>query len=111
MTQRMNGAPEQARMHGVPGETYEERFPRYAHNAGVTAAFSVSYAKRQRRAAGMHAAASGNARARGDTVAADLYDEMRKAALDAADALSDLAALAWKVEKHYTAPEQETRSS
>ena|ERR1700722_6273534 len=101
MPRPLNGAPEQQRLHGNPAESYEQRFARYAHNAGVTATFSDGYAARQRTAATMHRGAAANALRHGDTTAADLYDEMAKAALDAADALDDLGALARKVQAHY----------
>jgi hypothetical protein len=101
MSKQLDGAPERQRMRGEPAETYEERFPRYAHNAGVTAGFSGDYAARQRAAATMHRGAAASAARHGDTAAADLYDEMAKAALDAADALDDIATLARQVERHY----------
>jgi hypothetical protein len=82
-------------------EPWEDRFPRYARNAGITARFADEYATRQRRAAGLHANAAANARRHGDKTAADLYEEMHKAALDAADALADTADLARKVALHY----------
>jgi len=89
-------------MRGNPAQPWEERFPRYAHNAAITAGFSGTYAERQRRAAGMHANAASNARAHGDLTGAGLYDEMAEAALDAADALADLADFARQVAAHYT---------
>jgi hypothetical protein len=82
-------------------EPWEDRFPRYARNAETTARFSDEYATRQRRAAVLHANASANARRHGDLIAADLYDEMSKASLDAADALADIAELARRVAEHY----------
>jgi hypothetical protein len=102
MTQHLNGAPEQERILGVPGETYEERFPRYAHNAGVTARFHDDYTARQRKAAELHARAAAYAAGHGDAKAEYLYSEMAAAALDAADALEDLASRARQVQEHYT---------
>ena len=46
------------RIRSKPGEPWEERFPRYAHNAGITATLSESYAARQRRNAMMHDSAA-----------------------------------------------------
>jgi hypothetical protein len=92
---------EQQKARRAAAEPWEDRFPRYARNAETTARFSDEYAARQRRAAGLHANASANARRHGDETAADLYDEMSKAALDAADALADTAELARKVAEHY----------
>lgn len=98
-------------MRGNPAQPWEERFPRYAHNAALTASYSDSYATRQRRAACMHSNAASNARAHGDLAGAGLYDEMAAAALDAADALEDLAVLARQVAAHYTRlSEQEAAS-
>ncbi len=88
-------------MRGSPAQPWEERFGRYAHNAAITAGYSDSYASRQRRAACMHSNAAANARSHGDTEGARLYDDMAEAALDAADALADLAILARQVAAHY----------
>jgi hypothetical protein len=94
--------PEPRRIRGMwASETYEERFPRYAHNAGVTAETAKRHAAEQRRAAGLHRAAAVNASQHGDPAGADLYDEMSKAALDAADALEDIADLAREAARHY----------
>ena len=101
MTAEPAPQPGRRRLRGVPGESYEQRFARYAYNAGATARFSDRDAARQRRAAEMHARASFNADDHDDPEAAYLYDQMKAAALDAADALDDLAALARQVAKHY----------
>jgi hypothetical protein len=105
--QQMNGAPERERMRGNPGETYEQRFPRYANNAGITAGYSAEYAARQRKAAGLHANAAAYARVNGDDAAAELYDEMAAAALDAAEALDDLADTARQIKEHYQDRQQQ----
>jgi hypothetical protein len=103
MTAEQVQHPGPRRLRGIPGETYEERFPRYAYNAGVTAAYSGGYAARQRNAAQLHARAARFADSNDDTGAAELYSEMSAAALDAAEALEDLADLARQVREHYTA--------
>jgi hypothetical protein len=104
--------PGPKRLRGVPGETYKERFPRYAYNAGVTASYSGEYAARQRNAAKLHARAADYAGSNDDETAAELYSEMAKAALDAAEALEDLAGLASQVQEHYTTNnEQEIKTS
>jgi hypothetical protein len=99
---RLNGPPEQERMRGDRTETWEERWPRYANNAQITARYAHEYADRAKKAAAMHEGAAANARRHGDIIGADLYDEMAKAALDSADANEDLADLARQVAAHYT---------
>jgi hypothetical protein len=92
---------ETERVRGNREDSWEERFPRYAHNAGVTAERAADAARWQRKASAMHAGAATNAHRHGDLTGAGLYAEMAKAALDAADALNDVVALARKVEEHY----------
>lgn len=89
------------RLRGNPAEAWEERFPRYAANAMLTAAAAEGYAAEQRKAARMHRAAAVHAGRHSDREGADLYDEMAKAAEDAADALEDIAAFARQVARHY----------
>jgi hypothetical protein len=90
------------RTRGRYPETWEERFPRYARNAALTAEVARERAEEMLAAAVMHRRAAVNADAHGDRAAADLYDEMAKAAEDATDALEDIADLALRVAAHYT---------
>jgi hypothetical protein len=89
------------RLRGKTDEAWEERFPRFAANALLTAGAVEGYATEQRRAARFHRKAAVNAVRHSDQVAADLYDEMAKAADDAADALEDVATAARQVARHY----------
>ena len=102
MTTALHGPQERQREHGTSSDTWEERFPRYAGNAGLTARYATQYADRQRKAAGLHANAAAYARQHGDPAGANLYEQMAEAALDAADALEDIATLARQVAGHYT---------
>jgi hypothetical protein len=111
MTTPLPGTPEQQRVRGKSSQTWEERFPRYARNADVTAGIANGYAAAMRRAAGLHRVAAVNASRHGDREGAGLYDEMAKAALDAADALADITRIARRTARHYAGkPEQEKRS-
>jgi len=98
----LNGPPERERMQRDRDQTWEERFPRYANNAEITAKYAGQYAMRAQKSAVMHGGAADNARKHGDHTGADLYEEMAKAVLDAADAYEDVADLARKVAAHYT---------
>lgn len=82
-------------------ETWEQRFPRYASNAEITAEYAEKEAARHRFSAQMHAKAARNALDHGDGRAAGLYHDMAEAAEDAADALEDLAGYAREIAEHY----------
>jgi hypothetical protein len=91
------------KVEGRSREPWEERFPRYAHNANAQALFADKDIRRLRRAALFHHRAAGNAQAHGDAIGAELYEEMALATLDAADAMQDTADTARRVSAHYQA--------
>lgn len=101
--------PKQQR--GRRGETWEERFPRYAFNAEAEAQFADKGVTRLNVSALFYHRAAGNAHRHGDVRAAELYEEMAAAALDAADATQDIADAARRVAAHYSAkiPDNETQ--
>jgi hypothetical protein len=98
---RMGRSEMPARMRADHRVPYEERFWRYSHNSGVTAAYAERDAGRQEKAAGMHGSASDNAYDHDDRLAADWYEDMERYSLEAAAALRKLAAAARKLEAHY----------
>lgn len=78
------------RKKGKGWQSYEERFPRYAHNAGLTAEHAQRSMSGWARTATYSEAASENCARNGDEEGARLYHEMALAAQDAYEALRDV---------------------
>lgn len=91
-------------MRGAKGQTWDERRPRYAHNAGVSAAEAGAAATHWNKVASMCRQASRNAKNNGDLVAQRFYREMADAANDAGDALENMEHWARKVQSHFSRP-------
>lgn len=81
--------------------TYENRFPRYAANAELEQQYADRARSTWARSAGLYERAADNARDNSDEAAELLYREMADAALDAAEALADIADAARDVAAYY----------
>lgn len=86
------------------GQTWDERRPRYAHNAGMSAAEAGAAATHWNKIARYCRQASKNAKDNSDPVAQRYYREMADAANDAADAMEDMEHWARKVQAHFSRP-------
>lgn len=82
--------PNRKKGHGW--QTYEERFPRYAHNASLTAEHAQRSMSGWARTATYSEAGAENCARNGDDEGAKLYHEMALAAQDAYEALRDVNA-------------------
>jgi hypothetical protein len=81
--------------------TYEQRFPRYAHNAAVEAKFATGRQHGAERGAHYARSAADNALKNGDEPAAVLYGEMAEALDDVALAQEDVAEIAMEIARHF----------
>ena len=89
------------RRDGSSSQTYEERWPRYAHNAVTEAKFAHGRRLASYKAAGYAATAAGNALKNGDEHAQALYAELAETLRDIAGLHEDVEEIEFEIARHY----------